>query len=298
MMSPNIHSLAEELGLWKPGTPFIWYAVYGTAGGRGNALREWAALNRLAPSLRLQATGDPTKDRYPFAVKPDRKVSVRTLVSVMRDGYENTKFDVTRQPGFNPGGKKSPLARPFGSRDLFDLVGVKPERCIGSETTGYIYVSQVRDWLPNPVSGCMWFTLGPSFTSCFAPIYCGVTRITDSWRRKPNFTTVDRTQVQWKFQLVEDLVGLKYQEAIKDVRRVFGPAEKQFLAVQPEFEAAATRVYTERGAAQAEEFVTKYTNACLETVNDTYGALVDYLMFKYLYSFSHAAPPTLPCCGK
>jgi len=294
LMSPNIHSLAQELGLWKPETPFIWYEVYGTTGARGNSLREWAALNRLAPSLRLQATGDPKEDRYPFSVKPDRKVSVRTLASVMRDGYENTEFDVTEQPRFNPGGEKSPLARPFGSRDLFELMDVKPERCIGSETSGYVYVSQIRDWLPDPVSGCMWFTLGPSFTSCFAPVYCGATEITESWSRRPNFTGIDRTQVQWKFQLVEDLAGLKFQEAIEVVRGVFDPAEERFLALQPEFEAAAAREFKEHGRARAEGFVTEYTNSSLETVDYAYGALVDYLMFKYLYSFSHTAPPKPP----
>jgi len=298
MASPNICSLAEELGLWKPGTPFVWYEVYGTSGGRANSLREWAALNRLAPSLHLEATGDPTKDRYPFSVKPDRRVTVRTLTSVMRDSYEGTKFDVTEHPAFNPRGKKSPLARPFGSRDLFNLVGVEPERCIGSETSGYVYVSQIRDWLPAPVSGCMWFTLGPSYTSCFAPIYSGATEIAGSWSREPDFTRIDRSQVQWKFRLTEGLAGLKYQEAVKDIRGVFGPAEARFLAIQPEFEDTAVRVFRKHGAAGAERFVTEYTNSCLKNVDDTYGELVDYLMFKYLYSYSNAAPPKLPGVGE
>jgi len=294
MTSSNVFSLAEDLGLWKPGEPFIWYEVYGTTGQRANSLREWAALKRLAPSLRLEATGDPNKDRYPFSVKPDRQVSVRDLTSLMRDDYQGTKFDVTEHPAFNPGGKKSPLARPFGSRDLFSLVGIQPERCIGSQTSGYVYVSQIRDWLPEPVSGCMWFTLGPSFTSCMTPVYSGVTEITESWSRSPNFTRIDRTQVQWKFQMVEDLAGLKYQEAIKDVRGVFEPAEKRFLTLQPDLEDAAVRVYGKHGAAQAEKFVTEYTNSCLQKVDDAYGELVDHLMFKYLYSYSHAAPPKLP----
>jgi dipeptidase len=297
MASSNIYSLAERLGLWKGGILFVWYDAYGVTGGRGSSLREWAALNRLAPSLGLEATGDPQQDRYPFSVKPDSKVSVAALTSVMRDSYEGTKFDVTQLPAFDIGGKKSPLARPFGSRDLFDLVGVEPERCIGSATSGYVYVSQVRGWLPDPVSGCMWFTLGPSYTSCFAPVYCGATKITDSWSRSPNFTRIDRTQVQWRFQLVEDLAGLKYQEAIKDVRRVFEPAEERFLAIQPDFEKAAVRVFERHGAAGAERFVTQYTNSCLESVDEAYGQLVDYLTFKYLYSYSHAAPPTLPEVG-
>ena len=291
MASPNIYSLAEELGLWKSGSPFIWYEVYGTTGERANSLREWAVLHSLAPSLRLEATGDPQRDRYAFSVKPDRSVSVQALASIMRDDYQGTPFDVTEHPAFNPGGKKSPLARSFGSRDLFDLVGVKPERCIGSETSGYVYISQIRDWLPDPISACMWFTLGPSFTSCFAPIYCGATELADSWSRIPNFTQIDRTQVQWKFQLVEDLAGLKYQEAIKEVQGVFEPAEERFLALQPEFENAAVQVFGKYGAACAEQFATAYTYSCLENVDHAYGELVDYLMFKYLYSYSDIAPP-------
>ena len=297
LASPNVYALAEELGLWKPGEPFRWHEVYGATGGRGNSLREWAALDALAPSLGLQATGDPQKDRYPFSVKPDGQVNVRALTAVMRNCYEGTQFDVTEHPAFHPGGKQSPLARPLGSRDLFDLVGVEPERCISTETSGYVYVSQIRDGLPAPVSGCMWLTLGPAVTSCFAPLYCGTTEIAASWSRPPDFTRIARDQVQWKFQLVEDLTGLKYQEAIDDVRNVFGPAEERFLALQPEFEEAAVRVWKEHGPARAEQFVTEYGNACLKKVDQAYDELVDYLMFKYLYSYARAAPPSLPRVG-
>jgi dipeptidase len=294
MASANIHSLAEELGLWKPGTRFVWSEVYGTAGQRGNSLREWAALNRLAPSLRLQATGDPTKDRYPFSVKPDQPVDVAGLTSIMRDHYQGTQFDVTEHPRFQVGGQKTPLARPFGSGGLFDLLGVEPERCIASETSGYVYISQVRDWLPNPIAGCMWFTHGPSYTGCFTPIYSGTTEIAESWSRSPAFDRIDRTQIQWKFQLIERLAGLEYQEAIQEVQGVFGPAEQRFLSLQAEFEQAATDVFNQHGTARAEEFVTRYVNTCLESVDDACDELVDYLMFRRLYGDSTVAPPKLP----
>ncbi len=297
LASPNIHSLAEELGLWKRGEPFVWHEVYGAVGERGNCLREWAALNALAPSLRLQATGDPQQDRYPFSVKPDAKVKVQTLTAVMRDCHQGTNFDVTEHPAFRPGGKLSPLARPLGSRDLFDLLGIQPERCISTETSGYVYVSQIRDGLPAPVAGCMWLTLGPAATSCFVPIYCGTSKIAESWSRPPSFTQIDRTQVQWKFQLVEDLTGLRYQEAIEDVRKVFGTAETRFLTLQPEFEDAAIRVWKDHGAVGTEQFVTAYSNSCLEKVDEVYGELVEFLMFKYLYSYAKVAPPKVPEIG-
>lgn len=293
MASPNIHSLAEELGMWEQGTPFVWHEVYGITGGRANSLREWAVFNSLAPSLNLRGTGDPEKDRYPFSVKPDREVNVSDLASVMRDYYQGTQFDVTEHPAFNPSGKQSPLARPFGSHDLFGLVGIEPERCIGSETSGYVYISQIRDWLPDPICGCMWFTLGPSFTSCFAPIYSGATEIIKSWSCKPNFTQIDRAQMQWKFQLTTNLTYLKYQAAIKDVEQVFKSAEERFLALQAELEEAAAQVFREHGAARARKFVTEYTSSCLENVGNAYGKLIDYLMFKYLYSYSDIVPPEL-----
>lgn len=297
LASPNVHSLAERLGLWKRGERFVWHDVYGAVGDRGNSLREWAAFNALAPSLRLEATGDPKKDRYPFSVKPDRKVNVSTLTSLMRDCFQGTEFDVTRHPAFRRAGKQSPLARALGSRDLFDLLGIQPERCIGTETSGYVYVSQIRAGLPPPVSGCMWFTLGPSVTSCFVPIYSGTTRLPESWSRAPEFTRIDRSQVQWKFQLVEDLTGLRYQEAIADVRGVFGPAEERFLKLQPEFEDTAVDVFRNHGPARAEAFVTEYSSACLKTVDAAYGELVDFLTFKYLYSYSSIAPRQLPTVG-
>ena len=294
LASPNIHSLAEQLGLWQPDTPFLWREVYGTTGGRANSLREWAALNALAPSLHLGATGDPERDIYPFSVRPDRGVSVQVLTSVMRDGYEGTPFDVTEHPAFSPGGERSPLARPFGSRHLFDLLGIEPERCIGSETSGYVYISQIREWLPAPVAGCMWFTLGPSFTSCLVPIYAGATELPESWSCVPNFTRIDRTQIQWKFQLVENLVCLRYQEAMRDVEAVLGPAEERLLALQPEVEDAAVLVSGESGEEAVARFVTDYTRSCLERVDEAYDELVDFLMFKYLYSYAGVAPPELP----
>lgn len=294
LASPNVYSLADELGLWDSSVPFVWYSVYGVPGDRGNSLREWAVLNAMAPGLKLQATGDADSDRFPFSVRPEKKVGVADLMSLTRDCFQGTDFDVTSHEAFQVGDERSPLARPFGSRDLFDLVGIEPERCITSETSGYVYISQVRDWLPEPIAGCMWFTLGPSATSCYAPVYAGVTRITESWSRSPRFTGVDRSQVQWNFQLAEDLTELKYQEAIRDVESVFRPAEEKFLALQPSLENAAVEVFRKHGIDETEELLTAYTNAGLENVHAAYRELVDYLMFRYLYSYSATAPRTLP----
>ncbi len=294
MASSNIHSLALELGLWKKGLPFVWHDVYGVPFDRWSCLREWAFMNRLAPSLKLKATGIGEKDRFPFSVRPEKKLSVQNVMDIMRDFYQGTEFDVTQHPAFNPGGKRSPLARPWGSGELFDLLGIKVERCIGTESSNYVFINQLRSWLPDPLAGCMWFTYGPAYSGCFAPVYTGVSDLPEAWTRPADFSRIDRNQAQWSFRLVHNLVNIKYQEAISDVEKMRNPAESGFLAAQPQVEKEALRRFEREGACGAEKFLTDYTRQCLRQVGYAYAELVDFLMLKYLVMYPEVAPLRLP----
>ena len=295
IMSPNIHSLAEELGIWKRGDPFVWHEVYGDPGSTYNSLREWRAFSLAAPSLGLQATGDPTVDRYPFSVKPDNPLTVQRLLAVMRDGYEGTEFDLTEHPFFNPQGKKSPLARPWGPTELFELLDIKPERALCTPTSGYVFVAQLRDWLPETVGNCLWFAYGPSYTSCFVPIYAGVTELPDAWDQAPDYTRINRNQVPWNFRLVFSLVNnLRYQDAMQDIQHVLRPAEAAFFKIQKYVERTAAEVLRKEGAGGVERFLNAYAEHCLTQVGYAYKELVDYLMFMYLVDHSEVAPPKLP----
>jgi dipeptidase len=258
-------------------------------------MREWRVLSLAAPSLGLKASGDPRQDRYPFSVKPDKPLGVNRLMEVMRDSYQGTPYDVTEHPAFAREGKKSPLARPSGPSELFDLVDVKPERAIATPTSNYVFVSQLRNWLPDPVAHCMWFAYGPADTSVFTPVYAGMTGLPEDWSRPADFTRVTRGQMQWEFRLVNTLTGsLNYQSAIQDVRRMIEPAEKRFLSLQPAFENAAAAVFKKHGTAAAENFVTRYGAECMRQVGYAYRELVDYLMFQYLTGSPEVAPPKLP----
>lgn len=295
MASPNIHSLAEELRIWKRGDPFVWHDVYGDPGSTYNSLREWRALSLAAPSLSLQFTGDPSVDRYPFSVKPDKPLTVQRLMVVMRDGYEGTKFDLTEHPAFNPQGKKSPLARPWGPTEIFDLLDIKPMRALCTPTSGYVFVAQLRDWLPDTVGNCLWFAYGPAYTSCFVPIYAGVTELPDEWDQAPDYTRINRNQVPWNFRLVFSLVNnLRYQDAMQDIQHVLRPAEAAFFKIQKYVERTAAEVLRKEGAGGVERFLNAYAEHCLTQVGYAYKELVDYLMFIYLVDHSEVAPPKLP----
>jgi dipeptidase len=295
LASSNVFSLAQELGFWKPGEPFVWHDVYGGPGDQTNSLREWRALSLAAPSLGLKATGDPKVDRYPFSVKPDKPLAARSLFGIMRDSYAGTQFDLTEHRAFEVNGKKSPLARPWGPSELFELLRIRPPRSISTPASGYVFVAQLRDGLPAPVRGCLWFAYGPASTSCFLPIYAGVTDLPDNWDCPAHFTRIDRQQVQWNFRLVHDLTNqLRYQDAIKDVQRVVEPAEVTFLGLQRDVEQAALEAVRQRGQPAAEELLTDYARQCTGHVGSAYHQLVDYLMLQYLVGYGDVAPPPLP----
>jgi len=301
--SDNIFSLAEDLGFWKPQDRFVWYEVYGGARGRYSSLREWRVLSLVAPSLRLKATDDPSADRYPFSVKPDKPISVETLMEIMRDGYEGTEFDLTEHPALQTKNGKSPLAQPWGPAELFDLLEIEPERAISTPASGYVFIAQLRSSLPDAIANCVWFAYGPAATSCFVPFYAGVTDLPDTWDHPANFTRIDRRQPQWNFRLVHNLaVHLRYQDAIKDIRSVMKPAEQRFIGLQSGVETAAVRVFEQQGRQGVERLLTEYARQCAKEVGYAYHELVDYLTLRYLIGnkevdnqpLPRIAPPTIP----
>jgi len=220
---------------------------------------------------------------------------VKRLMAIMRDGYEETEFDVIRHPAFNRQGKRSPLARPWGPPELFELLGIRPERAISTPSSGYVFIAHLRERLPPPIGSCLWFAYGPAYTSCFTPVYAGVTDLPDAWRQPANFARIDRAQAQWNFRLVYSLANnLRYQDAVRDIEQVIRPAEDRFLTAQPRFERMATDAFSRQGAPAAERLVTEYSTHCLKQVGYAYHELVDYLMYRYLAGHPEISPPSLP----
>lgn len=289
MASPNVKSLALDMGWWDGTEPFIWYEAYAPSNSRGCRLREWRTLSLVAPSSGLL----PDMLRYPFSVKPDNLVSTQDIIAIHRDTYEGTEFDLTEDPAWLVNGQKSPMANPHGPRDLHRLLGLSSERVIGTSSSVMSYVSQVHAALPNPIKGCLWFGFGPPSTTCYVPVYCGVTELPESWGETA-LNGIGWEDAWWAFDLVEQLPYIKWQSAIEDVKGLRDPAEAAFFEMQPEFENTVAQVYAKRGKNAASKYVNNYTNHCMTSVSDTYWQMVDYLLFKYYFRGSSGAPQELP----
>ena len=156
-------------------------------------------------------------------------------------------------------------------------------------------MAQLRADRPPAIGNLLWFAYGPADTSCFIPLYAGVTDLPDTWDQPANFTRIDRQQPQWNFRLVHNLAQrLPYQKVIKDVQTVIKPAEQRYLDLQSDVERAAVDVFRKEGPQAAEAFLTAYACDCTAHVGSAYAELVDHLMLRFLVGDPEFARPPLP----
>jgi dipeptidase len=284
MASANVHSLAEELGWWsaKSGEPFEFCTVYGSRNSLGSRRREWRALSRLAPSLRL----DPNSEHYPLSVKPEKKLSVKDVFDLFRDTYEGTPFDMTRTLlKVDREGKavKSPVANPFMNNDYLDLFRITPERTIACKRATYLSVTQSRTWLPDAVGGVVWLGYDNPMTTPHTPFYIGIDQMPASYMVDGR-AKFRRDSAWWAYRQVSQLAFLRWQDMVKDIEKVWRPIEEKAWADQATIEAEAVALY-KQDPAKARAYLTKYSHDMANGAVDAYWKLGEDLWSKYTNLF-------------
>jgi dipeptidase len=284
LASANIYSLAEELGWWsaKSGEPFEFCTVYGSRSALGSRRREWRALSRLAPSLRL----DPNAEHYPLSVKPEKKLSVKDVFDIFRDTYEGTPYDMTRTLiKVDRDGKavKSPVANPFMNNDYLDLLKVPSERTIACKRATYLSVTQSRKWLPDAVGGVVWLGYDNPMTTPHTPFYIGIDQMPASYMVDGR-AKFRRDSAWWAFRQVSQLAFFRWQDMVKDIEKVWRPIEEKAWADQERVEAEAVALY-KQDPAKARAYLTKYSHDMANGAVDAYWKLGEDLWSKYTNLF-------------
>jgi dipeptidase len=301
LVSPNYMQAAVEHGWYDPagGKPFIWQEAYAPPIGEGSLNRLWLIYSSLAPSLkawpdrRLDASGkapappEPFEGAhfYPFSFQPERQVSVQDVIGFQRAVFDGTVYDMTADAAWQVkdvrgGTSRSGLASPFASPELRRLLGVRGHRMIPNH--GYGMVAQLRGWLPDPIGGVYWFYVDNPYVSTYVPIYAGVREISRAYQ------TYDARQfsegsARWAVDFVDNLLHLRWQDAVKDLRAARDPIESEFFASQAAIEEQALALHTKSPAA-AEKFLTDLTKARMERVVAMYRDLRGRLITKYTNS--------------
>jgi dipeptidase len=284
LASENVFSLAEQLGYWSPksGERFEFCVAYGSRTSMGSRRREWRALSRIAPSLKL----DPNAEHYPLSVKAEKKLSVKDVLDIFRDTYQDTPFDMTRS--LNKIGKdgkatKNPIANPFMSADYLDAFNITSERTIACKRATYLSITQSRGWLPNPIGGLVWLGYDNPVTTPHTPFYIGISQMPASYivDGRAKFR---RDCAWWAFRQVSQLATLRWQDMVKDVQKVWEPIETKAFADQAAFEEQMVRLY-KQDPAKAREALTKYSHDMANGAVDAYWKLAEDLWTKYTNYF-------------
>jgi dipeptidase len=284
LYSPNVISFAIEKGYYDPdsGEPFRYCEAYCPATPRNRRYadgRVWSMFRRTAPSLNLPSDyyrGVEGAEPYPLWVKPDEKLAVADVFSLMRDHFEGTDFDMTKGVDAGPYGTPNRW-RPISW--TIDDVEYAWERPISTQQTGFTFVSQSRSWLPDPVGGVYWYGVDDTYLTCYIPLYCGIDALPESFT-VGSLSEFSWDSAWWVFNFVANYANLRYQYMAEDIQAVQRDLEGTFLALQPAVDATAARL-AESNPELMKRYLTDYCVTHGELVVKRYRELGEYLIRKY-----------------
>lgn len=244
--------------------------------------RVWSMFRRAAPSLNLSMDyikGVKGAEPLPLWIKPDKKLSHRDVMELMRDHFEDSEFDMRNDIGAGP------YQLPYRWRPLtWEIDGVTycNERATSTQQTGFSFVAQARAWLPDPIGGILWFSVDDTYSAVYVPMYCGITEVPSSYAvGTADFYHFSWESAFWVFNFVSNYCYQRYSEMIVDVRKIQRQLEGQFAADQPKIEAAALKLH-EQSPQLAIDYLTDYSVKAGNATVKRWKKLGEDLIVKYL----------------
>lgn len=284
MYSPDVISFAREKGYFNGvNKDFSFADAYNPldfGGLRYCEARVWSFYRRHNTEMDkyLSYIKGETSEPMPLYIKPDKKVSVRDVQQDMRDHYEGTPLDMTKDLGagaYNSPYRPSPLSFKVDGQDYFN------ERPISTQQSAFTFVSQMRGNLPNAIGGVLWFGMDDASMIAYTPVYCCATEVPPCYTKEvADGVTFSWNSAFWVCNWVSNMIYPRYGLMIDDLREVQKQAEDGFFAAQTEVEAKAMEMYKE-SPAKAKEYLTGYTVQTAQNMLDGWKKLGEYLIVKY-----------------
>ena len=290
LYAPDVISFAREMGFYSGSDedfsfcdaycPADWGAL------RGCEARVWSAFRLLGGASFDDAryldfaSGENPANKMPLYIKPEKKVTVKALADVMRDHFEGTAFDFSEDVG--AGVSRVPYRwRPMS----FELDGKQYmfERSIATQQTGFWYLGQARNWLPDEVGGLLWFGVDDAATSALTPIYTCIDEVPLCFREgNGSMLEYSPTSAFWLFNRVAQFCYLFYDRAQPEVRAAADRYENENVALVAQQDAKALKMLESGNERQAARMLTEFCAKRSQTLFDTWNDLSNYLLVKYM----------------
>ena len=286
----DVISFARLKGLYDakaPDAEFSFCDIYNPldfGGARYCEARVWAGFYRCNPELmkpyEKYARGEDlqSKEKMPLWIKPSHKLSVQDVMQLMRDHYEGTSMDMTQDIGAGP------YACPYRWRPMswkYDGKEYIHERATATQQTGFSFVAQARSWLPDKFGGIFWFGVDDAASSCYVPMFCGITEIPEAFR-EGNGSMVDYspTAAYWIFTKVSNFAYSRYSDMIVHIKAKQQEFENSFVKDIQNMEGEMKSLFA-NDPAKAQQRINRYSNQKAQEVCSAWNQLFEYLLVKY-----------------
>lgn len=238
--------------------------------------REWRVLTLVAPSLALDA--DATD--FPMSVVPDKKVNVQDILNIAGDWYENTPYDLSKGPAAGPWGNPIRFANSSKTKPNSTW-----ERSINMMRTCYIHIAQVRGNLPEEIRGVSWFGYGAPDTTYITPLWPIMTKLPEFYNTGDRFHPYDAKSGWWVNTRVQELAGLHYQDARKDIHAARDEKLKPLYILTPIVQDKAAELIKAGKRDEAIAIITDFAYSNAVDFNQRWLTLGDMLLGKYALGY-------------
>ena len=284
MHSPDVISFARTRGYFNgKDEDFSFadaYCHHDQGERRGCDARVWSYFRRFQPEAEkyFAWVNFESDEPMPLYIIPARKVSLREMQEAMRDHFEGTPYEMTSDVGAGPNHV------PYRWRPMDYKVDGKTytmERAIATQQTGWSFVSQSRDYLPDPVGGVLWFGTDDTNTTVYMPFYCSMTEV-PAQLDHGDINTFSFDSNFWMNNWVANQAYNRYDLMIPDIRKVQKGLEDKYEATRP----AQEKKLAELAAAGDVKAITAAVNAegaaIAKEATDAYRDLGQYLFVKFM----------------
>lgn len=287
MYAKDVVSFARSKGWFKgKDADFSWKMAYAKpdfSGRRFCDARAWAMLNHfydMSPYLDWALGKNPEAQDMPLWVVPNKKVSVKDVENVMRDHYEGTPLSVA--DGSDIGGgiwempyRPTPLMYKVDGKQYFN------ERPVSTQQSGFVFVSQMRSWLPREIGGVFWFANDDANMAAFTPVYCSMTERPECYNT-PGVDAVhfSKKNAYWVCNMTSNMVYPRYSLMFPTLKEVRDSLDNSYFAAQAGVEKKAQELYAQNPQA-AVKYLNDYSVEKAQQMLGRWNQLFEFMVVKY-----------------
>jgi dipeptidase len=157
------------------------------------------------------------------------------------------------------------------------------ERTVATQQTGFSFVAQCRNWLPNEIGGILWFSVDDAATSVYFPMYSSATRMPKSFKayEKNDMMSFSGRHAFWVFSQVTNYAYTRYNLIQPEIRKKQKALENKYLAYTKMTDAAALSMLKENREMTI-DYLTDFSCNTGNNLTKEWKQLYKYLFAKYM----------------